>query len=419
MSQDLLGDCESLLARNELRRAEVAVTRALRTFLDQRTRVALLLLRARARLGDARPAEALDDLQAILALEPQRSQSPGLLELRGDCHLVRYELASVGFADHSDTVAAVDCYERILWETPDYENVGRVYFQLGRLALIGNDVPLAREHFLTALLAPSNLAALSALCFERLAYIAWYEERHLPRALGLLDKAIATCPTVGDLGWLIQVHLLRSRVLHELQNYPAAIAAAEKALSLATSEPAALAEALLTLAEFLAGTEGSQQEIIRHLQHFLQISQAPPGQDVTWGRVHELLGDAWFGLGHYGEAAAAWREALHYNPDNPWSASLQRRIARSLFHQGDYQAAAKAIEGLHIIAAGDGIPEVDFQLFAMLGHSRFRLRDYQGAQDAFEQALQLAPAGIDGLERMRRYQRQARDLASQAESRHT
>ena len=379
----------------------------------------MLLLRARARLNDARPAEALDDLQAVLRLEPQRSQSPGLLELRGDCHLVRFELASVGFADRSDTVAAADCYERILQEASDYENAGRVLFQLGRLALIGNDVALARQRFLGALLAPSHLAALSALCFERLGYIAWYEERSLPRALGLLDKAIATCPVDGSLSWLIQVHLLRGRVLHEQKNYPAAISAAETAASLAASEPAVLAEALLTLAEFLAGAEGRQQETIRHLQHYLQITQAPPGQDVTWARVHELLGDAWFGLGHRGEAMAAWQEALHYNPDNPWSASLQRRIARSLFHQGDYQAAAKAIEGLHIIAAGDGVPEVDYQLFAMLGHSRFRLGDYHGAQDAFEQALQLAPAGIDGLERMRRYQEQARDLASQAESRRT
>ena len=417
MSHDLLRDCEGLLARNELRRAEVAVARALRTSPDQRTRVALLLLRARARLNDARPAEALDDLQAVFALEPQRSQSPGLLELRGDYHLVRYELASVGFADHSDTVAAANCYERILRETPDYENVGRVYFQLGRLALIGNDVQLARERFLAALLAPSRLVSLSAQCFERLGYIAFYEERRLPRALGLLDKAIATCPADGDLLWLIQVHLLRSRVLHEQQNYPAAIAAAETAVSLAANKPAAQAEALLTLSELLAGAEERQQEVIRHLQHYLQISQVPPGQDVTWARVHELLGDAWFSLGHNGEAVAAWQEALYYNPDNPWSASVKRRIARSLYQLGDYRAATQTIEGLLISAEGDNAPAVDFQLYATLGHSRFRLGEYNGARDAFEQALQLAPADSEGLEQIRHYQQQARELAMQAEHR--
>ena len=414
MNHDLLRDCEGLLARNELRRAEVAVARALRTSPDLRTRVALLLLRARARLNDARPAEALDDLQAVLKLEPQRLHSPGLLELRGDCHLVRYELASVGFADHSDTVAAAGCYERILRVTPNYENVGRVYFQLGRLALIGNDVAMARERFLTALLAPSHMAALSALCFERLGYIALYEERSLPRALGLLDKAIATLPVDGNLAWLIQVHLLRSRVLHEQQNYPSAIAAAETAVSLAASEPAVLAEALLTLAEFLAGAEGRQQEVIRHLQHYLQITQVPPGQDVTWARVHELLGDAWFGLGHNGEAVAAWLEALHYNPDNPWSASVQHRIARSLYQQGDYQAAAQAIEGLLIIAEGESVPAAYFQLYFMLGHSRLRLGNYHGARYALEQALKLAPAGTEGLEQFRSYQQQAMEWALQS-----
>ena len=238
----------------------------------------------------------------------------------------------------------------------------------------------------------------------------------MPRALGLLDKAIATLPVDGNLAWLIQVHLLRSRVLHEQQNYPSAIAAAETAVSLAASEPAVLAEALLTLAEFLAGAEGRQQEVIPHLQHYLQITQVPPGQDVTWARVHELLGDAWFGLGHNGEAVAAWLEALHYNPDNPWSATVQHRIARSLYQQGDYQQLRRQSKD----ANHCGRRKRSCCRFSTLFHachSRLRLGNYHGARDALEQALKLAPAGTEGLEQFRSYQQQARELAMQAERR--
>ncbi len=417
MSQDLLRDCEGWLARNELRRVEVAVARALRSNTDNNTSVALRLLRARARLNDARPAEALDDLQTVSMLDAQRAHSPEVLELRGDSLLARFELASVGFADHNDTDKAAGCYERILSEFAEYKNVGWVLFQLGRLALISNDVPLARERFLAALLAPSRLAVLSALCFERLGYITFYEERRLPRALGLLDKAIATCPAGSDLAWLIQVHLLRSNVLNELENTSAAIAAAETAVSLAESDPESQAEALLTLAELLAGTDGQNQEIIGHMQHYLQLRQAPPGQDVTWSRAHELLGDAWSALGHNGEAVAAWQEALNYNPDNPWNVSVQRRIAMSLYQQGDYPAAVEELERLLESSDVEGNRASDFNLYAMLGYSHFRLGQYREAGDALERSLQLAPSGTEGLERLQHYFRQARQRATPSESR--
>lgn len=413
----MLRDCAGWLARNELRRVEVAVARALRTNSDTNTGVALRLVRARARLNDARPAEALDDLHTVGSLDAQRTHSPDVLELRGDCHLARFELSSVGFADHNDTDRAASCYERILSESPDYENVGWVQFQLGRLALIGNEVPLARERFLAALLAPSRLTALSALCFERLGYIAFYEERRLPRALGLLDKAIATCPVDGDLAWLIQVHLLRSNVLNELENSSAAIAAAETAAALAESDPGTQAEALLTLAELLAGADGRNQEIVAHMQHYLQLRHVPPGQDVTWSRAHELLGDAWSALGHNGEAVAAWQEALNYNPDNPWSVSVQQRIAMSLYQQGDYLAAVKELNRLLESVDVENNHTSGFNLYAMLGYSQFRLGQFSKAGDALERSLQLAPPATEGLDRLQRFFRQARLRSAQAENR--
>ena len=145
--QDKLRSIETLLARNEVKRAEIAIARYLRSTISANDRGHILIYRARARLQAARPADALDDLLIARDLIVDTFDQPEIQELLADCYLARFELASVGFADKQDIANALQLYGAILREFPGYLNQGWIYYQLGRIALINNEIDDAQQHF--------------------------------------------------------------------------------------------------------------------------------------------------------------------------------------------------------------------------------------------------------------------------------
>lgn len=408
----MIGD---LLARHEIKKAEISAARLLRTPLAESDKSSALVLRARARLLSGRPDEALDDLKAAFQLTPERSQQPQMLELLADCHLLRFEMASVGFADRSDTDQAYNAYYRIVTQNPRYPNIGWVYYQLGRIALTNNDIPEADRLFRQSLFTPSHVAALTAYCFERLGFIAFYEKRDMETALGLVDKAIFTYPSAERPAWLVQVHILRSRILRAMGQYHEALAAAEVAVTIGSNggaeDRSVWAEALLAAGELASGLPDRQRETVTHLQQFLQISRKPLGVDVTWSRVYEMLGDAYFALSLFEQASGTYRSALQYNPDHPWETSLLHRIARACYHQQNYEEAVAAIQQLIRTAQADGEPVTDYQVYDILANALFAQGRYSEAVSAYQAALDLAPPNAVDLDKIRRYSQFARELS--------
>ena len=159
--RDPLGQIIHLLETREVKKAEVVLSRYLRTSPVEGLRVQALIYRARARLLMNRPQDALGDLEDARLLEPDRMEQPDILELMGDCYLLRFEMASVGFSDRADTEQARACYARILSEYPTYGNAGWIHYQLGRIALTNNEVETAEKCFKQALLEPSQVSALT------------------------------------------------------------------------------------------------------------------------------------------------------------------------------------------------------------------------------------------------------------------
>ena len=88
-----------------------------------------------------------------------------------------------------------------------------------------------KNHFLT----PSHVNVLTSYCYERLAFIAFYEQRDLIAALGFVGKAIDTYPTSANQAWLVQVYILRSRIYKDRREYKAALEVAEDAVSIANA----------------------------------------------------------------------------------------------------------------------------------------------------------------------------------------
>lgn len=406
---------DDLLLKRDIKKAEVLIARLLRSEQSLQGRARMLILRARARLFSARVDDALEDLQKAQSLAPDLFETPRNLELLADTHFARFELASVGFADRADTAHALLAYEKLLTEHATYENLGWIYYQKGRVLLTENRTMDAVKCLQQALLTPSTIPPLTAYCYERLGFVAFYEDRDPKGALAFLNKAIATYPTTEPRLWLVQVHTLRSRILREMYDYEVAFEAAATAITVATAAGVegrpGLSDALLTAAETLSHMAGRDKELIGYLQQFAQINKRPFGIDVTWSRAQEMLGDAFFRTAQYAASITAYQNALQYNPYHPWEISLHYRIARSYYQLGEYEKAISAIKRLLQSAKTDDQDIYDYRIYYVLGNAYFALGQYAKAREAYGEALELAPPSAEHLDKVRQYYQQAAELS--------
>jgi tetratricopeptide (TPR) repeat protein len=246
-----------------------------------------------------------------------------------------------------------------------------------------------------------------------LSFIAFYERRDLDYALAFLNRTIDTYPAAAERSWLAQVHILRSRVLRGIGDYQSALQAAENALSIISSAPGnkklLLSEALLTNAELLAEIDGRDKDVIGILQQFTQIARKPLGIDVTWSRVNEMLANAYFNLGQYENAIAAYKAVLQLNPDHPWVVSLHYRIARSYYQQRAYDKTIHSVNEMLSVAQLEGQAINDYRVYDILGNANYALERYEQAVDAYTTALHLAPANANDIDRIQSYYELARE----------
>jgi len=216
----------------------------------------------------------------------------------------------------------------------------------------------------------------------------------------------------------VQVQVLRSRILRDMGRQAQALRAAETALQVASGNSGenkmGLAEAYLTTGELLFEMEGRERDVITYLQQFTQLARKPLGVDVTWSRVHEMLGDSYYKSGQYVAAANAYQGTLQYNPYHPWETSLHYRIARSYYQQGDYERTIQALRRMMEVAQADGQPVSDYRVFDILGNAFFALARYHEALDAYRQALQMAPPNAVNLDKIRTYHDYAAEFCGAA-----
>ncbi|HYO89737.1 MAG TPA: tetratricopeptide repeat protein [Candidatus Limnocylindrales bacterium] len=406
-----LNEIEQLLERRDLKRAEIQLARYLREELQPAERADSLRLRARARLLSGRPDDALLDLKDALALQASLAESPEFLELRGDCQLARFELASFGFADRADTEQAASDYTRLLVLAPTWPNRSWVSYQQARICLSQNDMAAAMGHLQNALLSPGTLPALTAYCYERLSYIAFFDARNLTDALGYVSRAIATYPAEHPRVWLSEVYTLRSRILRASHDYTQALESADMALKIAGGcGPAgreALADAAQFAAEVAAEIPGRERDVVGYVQQFSSASRRPVGIDVAWSRAQELLGDAYLRAGLAAEALEAYQAALRHNPLHPEELALYFQIARCYYQLEDYPRAANAVTVLLRSADADEPVQRDFRVHALLASALYALGDYANSANAYRAALLHAPAHADGLDGLQRYYQDA------------
>jgi tetratricopeptide (TPR) repeat protein len=336
-------------------------------------------------------------------------------ELVADAHFHRFVLAPVGFAERADADRAREMYQKIAQDDPNYVNLGWILYQWGRVLLSENKFDEAAEKFQEALVKPSSMGALTALCYERLGFIHLVEKRDPATALSFFSRAANTYPAGEPSGWLVRLHLLRSRALREQNRYDQALQAAQIALATVNpSEPNArntLIDAHLSLGEVLAAIEGREPEAIEHLQQFLQNSRRPQGLDVTWSRVHETLGELWFRLERYENAIEAYRTALTFNPYHPWEIMLHYQIARAYYRLREYEKTITTVERMMGLAETEQQAITDYHVYGVLANAHFALEHYNEACVAYQQAVDLAPPNAENLDKLKTYLKFSQELA--------
>lgn len=396
---------QELIALRDIRKAESEIAKQLRVEHDDDYRADLLLKRAQVRLLASRPDDALEDLNEVKTSRPNWFVQPHHIELLADCHLARFEMAAPGFAEKLDVRESRGLYQRIMDDYPTYANLGWVLYQLGRICLIEDQAYVAEKYFHKALFSPSTVHALTAYSYERLGFIAHYESRDPHAAWTFLDKAIDTYPKDESTLWLVQVYVLKSRVLKDSEA-ERAIQSARKALAITNDYPnnkELAAEVLFTLAEMLYQRAGYEQELVEIIQKFMKTSKIPLGVDVTWSRAYEMLGDAYCSLAKYEQAILAYTNALQSNPYHPWEESLRYRIARVHYQQKQYTESYQQL----VLAIKEA--SSDYRLYNLLGNTLFALADYAQAAKIYEIGMRFAPQGAD-FDNMLTYYELARQL---------
>ena len=409
-----LQQIEVLIGKREIKKADVIIARLLRSTQHTNDYAALLMFRARTRLLSGRPDDAINDLNSAQADTSKLNiPSPEFLELWGDAHFARFELASVGFADRADTLRAQEAYEQVTRTYSNYANMGWVHYQQGRIYLTQNNVKLAETYFHTALISASHVRYLTAYCYERLGFIAFYENRDIERSLAFLDRAINTYPQDEGSYWLVQINILQSRVYKAANNNDRALESAESALKLASNshvDKRSLSEAILNLTELLSSIQGRDKQALVYLEQFTQQTKRPPGADVTWSRVYEMRGNAHFTLGLYDDAISDYITALQFNPDHPWELSLYQQIARCQYKKHAYKETIESINRLLDAAQQDGAEIEDYRVYELLGGAYFALKRYDEAIEAYQSALNRVPPNAEHGHQIRSYYNLAKEL---------
>jgi tetratricopeptide (TPR) repeat protein len=409
---DGLQEIDDALAEYDLKRAELAIAKSIKAELSPAQRAALLQRRAQLRLSDARPDDGLEDLTTAVALDPALQSLPQTYILWGDLYLARFELAKLGFANREHIQEALASYRQVVEQFANHtSSLARVYYQLGRIYLILGQVEAAQAHFDQALQYPAQPSALHSMAYERLGFIALFEQRQPQRAIYYFKQALGSItPDSERWQWIIQLHLRLSRAYAEQTEGLLAAQHIRQALQMAIAYSnvnlAILPEAYLSSADILSLLTGFEDESIEYYLKFLQSSEKPPGIDVTWSRVYEQIGLLSLRLAQTStpsqgqfrkwtqQAIHAFEKALQSNPYHPWEGALCYYMAQSHYQLQQFDRAIGLLEELEKSAPSlAGLLEA-WRIALLKGHAYFAQAYYLQARAAYRHALDLAPTTL-------------------------
>lgn len=413
---DRLAAIDNALATNDIRKAEILIARILRNeSISAGLRASVQLRRANARLSAGRPDDALAEIEEVLSIRPELETQPDVQVLLGDVYFSRFIYAEFGFADRTNTDRSLEYYNHILTTHASYPKRGWVLYQRARIALSENNISQAITDLQQALKCPNKPPYLYAYVYERLGFVALFEQRDPARAVQHLEKSIKYFPKGNTVAWIAQVHILRSRALRELKDYRAALKAASAALDILDPDAAdyrqSLTETHLAIGEVLAMIPGREADAISHLLQFLQNSKRPLGVDVTWSRVYETLGNLSIKLDRYEQAIDAFQASLQFNQYHPWEINMHYQIARCYYRMRAYERVIDSVSQMQDAAARENQQITDYRVYYVLANAYFALEQYHDAARAYQTALDLAPPGADNLDKIQQYLRYSHDLA--------
>ena len=403
VSNENLAAIWQLIQQGDIKRAEVVVSRWIRESNTDQGLAEAYLARAHCKLLSERPQEALEDWDQAFLCDSEVSQFPKALEIRADAHFALYEMSSVGFAGSEEQITSTRLYHQLITDFPSDTNRGWWHYQLGRVLLSANRIEEANSHFHLALQYSSRSDSLHAHSYERLAFIAYYEDRNLISAIDFLDHALNLYPDRASREWQVEILLLKARITLDLNHLNQAINCIEDAVSILDPKGIQRPATLFTAAEILMKMPNQEEAAIPLLEEFLQLSKRPPGIDVGWARAQELLGEAYFKNERYQDAVSSFRQALHHNPYSPWSSTLRYQLACAYYQSGNYDQTCECLSQLIASEESEGGKISDYRIYDLLGNAHFALGRYDAARSAYSKALDLTTPHSQENTKIKRY----------------
>jgi predicted ATPase/Flp pilus assembly protein TadD len=236
---------------------------------------------------------------------------------------------------------------------------------------------------------------VEARCYLNLGLGLFWKDK-LSEARRYLQHAQALAEAIGDLKTVAQALQGLALIANREVDSPSAILYAEEALrierSLGRSRGAGLA--LLNLG-VVHGGAGNYEVGNTCFVQALEIGRTL-GDPRLRARALGNLGTNQLALGQGSEAHDSFVQALHILAragDRRAQATYLLNLGRTAIAMGDFPAARDWIErGLDIVYSIPGLANTEVHLTIVHGHSLLGLGDLEGAQRAYEQALQLATA---------------------------
>jgi tetratricopeptide (TPR) repeat protein len=374
----------------ELKQREATLSRQLKTASTEDVRASLLLQRASLRVQLRHGDDALADLDTIRTTRLLHESDAKFLQVQADCHLMRFETSSVGFADRHELEKAILLYDQIIHDG-QADNICWVHYQLGRAQIFAMNFLSAVEQFQQALVLPdaTHHPELSAYCYERLAYVAYFDQRNSKDALLYLQRALDTYPSAAEPLWRASVHLRCGSILRELHMVEPALEATSAAYEIARSSEnkAIIAEALLAIADLLTMLPGHDYEVIEVVNRYMYFEKRPLGADLTWARLYNIIGDAYFNVGQYSNAVDAYHSVQFFSPDYVSEGQVTFRLARCYYQLRQYKRTQQLAQEMLMDSDNEFVDGTQGHVYELLGNAFFAVGDFKQAENAYEQAI--------------------------------
>lgn len=348
-------------------------------------------------LGDRE--RALDNWRCALALEQSPAGDATLHELHGRILLAKHIASPVLDKESNLLDQAIEIFQQALVLEPEAELLAQLYVDLGS-AYRERRLPDVAAGYLEKVLAqPPQDKQLLAECYLKLGLIELWDHNQPTNAIQLLETALDMSPEHPPSNWLSFVYQAIAWAWQMAEDAKEAIKAGKNALQAVEPREHDYEHALFQ-AHYTLGAAYEQMEredqAIEHYRAALVVKDHP--------YTYECLGNLYLKKQDPQQALRMYESVLESDPNYSHKGDIYNNMALALHEMKRYREALACLEKAREEQASISFKPAE--LYSNIGITRWRLDQFDEAEEAFKTALGLMRPKDKGYRRIERYLRQ-------------